>query len=152
MARYVECPEEFAAGGGERSVFLAGGITGCGDWQQALRGLLAEAPLALINPRRGTYDFGDPAAAELQIAWEFRHLRAASMISFWFAAEQIQPISLYELGAWSMSPKQIFVGVHPEYPRRHDVIVQTRLVRPEVVIADSLEELALQILAAATTQ
>ena len=110
MARYVECPEEYVANAGEQSLFLAGGITGCADWQAALRGLLAEAPLALINPRRATYDFGDLAAAEQQIAWEFRHLRAATMISFWFAAEQIQPISLYELGAWSMSQKQIFVG------------------------------------------
>lgn len=146
MARYVECPEEYVANAGEQSLFLAGGITGCADWQAALRGLLAEAPLALINPRRATYDFGDLAAAEQQIAWEFRHLRAATMISFWFAAEQIQPISLYELGAWSMSQKQIFVGAHPDYPRRHDVLVQTRLARPDVVVVASLEELALQIL------
>lgn len=149
MARYVEAPEEYVVRAGERSLFLAGGITGCGDWQQALRGLLADSALALINPRRAAYDFGDPAAAELQIAWEFRHLRAATAISFWFAAEQLQPISLYELGAWSMSQKQLFVGAHPQYPRRHDVIVQTRLARPEVVVASSLEELAQQILASA---
>lgn len=149
MARYVECPEEHAARGDERSVFLAGGITGCGDWQQALRGLLADSALALINPRRASYDFGDPAAAALQIGWEFRHLRAATMISFWFAAEQLQPISLYELGAWSMSQKPIFVGVDPRYPRRQDVILQTRLARPEVAVASSLEELAQQILASA---
>lgn len=154
MARFVECPAEYERDGDEASVFLAGGITGCVDWQQEMRRLLdasSSAPvlgleLVMINPRRGVYDFGDPAAAEFQIDWEFRHLRKASAILFWFAAEQLQPISLYELGSWSMTAKPIFVGVDPAYPRRQDVIVQTRLVRPEVTIAGTLEELAQQVL------
>jgi Nucleoside 2-deoxyribosyltransferase like len=147
MARYVECPAEYERSGEEQSLFLAGGITGCIDWQQQMRRLLEPSALVLVNPRRGTYDFGDPAAAEFQIGWEFRHLRQVSAILFWFAAEQIQPISLYELGAWSMSSKPIFVGVDPGYPRRQDVIVQTRLVRPEVQVVDSLEALARQVAA-----
>jgi hypothetical protein len=52
------------------------------------------------------------------------------------------PIALYELGAWSMTAKALFVGTHPAYARRLDVEVQTRLVRPEVAIARALDELA----------
>lgn len=149
MARYVECPAEYERSGEEASVFLAGGITGCIDWQQEMRRLLDASALVMINPRRGVYDFGDPAAAEFQIDWEFRHLRKASAILFWFAAEQLQPISLYELGSWSMTAKPIFVGVDPSYPRRQDVILQTRLARPEVRVASSLGELAQQVIAVA---
>lgn len=143
MARYVECPAEYE--GTESSVFLAGGITGCIDWQQELRQRLAGTQLVLINPRRAAYDFNDPGMAEAQIEWEFRHLRRATAISFWFAADQLQPISLYELGSWSMTAKQLFVGVDPVYPRRHDVLIQTRLARPEIEIASSLAELAQQM-------
>jgi hypothetical protein len=147
VASYVECPQEYERAGEEPSVFLAGGITGCIDWQQEMRRLLDASALALINPRRGAYDFGDPEAAEFQIDWEFRHLRKVSAILFWFAADQLQPISLYELGSWSMTTKPIFVGVDPAYPRRRDVILQTRLVRPEISVASSLDELAQQVLA-----
>ena len=143
MARSVECPSEHE--GAAPSVFLAGGITGCVDWQAELRQRLDDTQLVLINPRRAAYDFADPAMAEAQIEWEFRHLRRATAISFWFAAEKLQPISLYELGSWSMTAKQIFVGVDPAYPRRHDVLIQTRLARPEIEIASSLAELAQQV-------
>ena len=54
-------------------------------------------------------------------------------------------IVLYELGAWSMTMKPIFVGVDPEYIRRADVEVQTGLARPEVLVVHSLEALAGQI-------
>ncbi len=143
MATYVECPAEYE--GEAQSVFLAGGITGCIDWQARMRELLDETSLVLINPRRGSYDFGDPAAAEFQIDWEHRHLRRATAILFWFAAETLQPISLYELGSWSMTQKPLFLGVDPGYARRNDVIIQTRLVRPEIVVVDSLEQLAAQV-------
>lgn len=143
MATYVECPAEYEGGG--PSVFLAGGITGCIDWQARMRELLDETELVLINPRRGSYDFGDPAAAEFQIDWEHRHLRRATSILFWFAAETVQPISLYELGAWSMTQKPLFLGVDPAYSRRNDVIIQTRLVRPEITVVDSLDQLAQQV-------
>jgi len=67
------------------------------------------------------------------------------MIQFWFPQETLCPIVLYELGAWSKTNKPIFVGVHPEYKRRQDVEIQTKLARPEVKIVFSLENLAKQI-------
>lgn len=142
---YVEALDELKAGLPYKSVFLAGGITGCPDWQQELVKLLNDTSLILLNPRRADFPIGDPGTAQEQITWEHNHLRVADTISFWFAKETIQPIALYELGSWSMSDKPIFIGIHPEYPRRQDVEIQTKLVRPEVNIVYSLEDLAIQL-------
>lgn len=140
---YVEALDKLV-GTIDKSVFLAGGITGCPDWQQDMRRLLRDADLILLNPRRANFPIGDPDAAQEQIAWEHNHLREASAILFWFPCETLCPIVLYELGAWSMANKPIFVGVHPDYSRRRDVEIQTRLARPEVEIVYSLEDLARQ--------
>jgi hypothetical protein len=122
-------------------IFLAGGITGCPDWQKQALDHLADDGFTgtTLNPRRADFDVTDPNAAPAQILWEHYALRHASVIMFWFAAEQIQPIALYELGAWSITPKSIAVGCDSAYPRRVDVLEQTRLVRPELEVADSLE-------------
>lgn len=126
------------------AVFLAGGITNCPDWQQEMRALLQDTDLTLLNPRRAHFPIGDPGAALEQIEWEHRHLCMADAILFWFPCETICSVVL-EIGAWSMSDKPIFVGVHPDYQRRQDVEIQTALARPEVKIAYSLAELAEQV-------
>lgn len=124
-------------------LFLAGGITGCPDWQEDARQLLAARDindeLIICNPRRRDFPIHDPGAAHDQIGWERIHLAYADAILFWFCAETIQPIVLYELGAWSATSKPIFVGVHPAYPRRQDVLIQTGMARPEVTVRDSLD-------------
>ena len=137
---HIECPE--VSIGNADSVFLAGGIMGCPDWQAEMFELLADCELTLFNPRRKTFPIADPNAAEIQITWEFEHLRKASAILFWFPCESLCPIVLYELGAWSKTNKCLFVGVHPKYQRRTDVEIQTRLVRPDVRVVHSLLELA----------
>jgi hypothetical protein len=38
--KYIECPEEWSGTGSDVSVFLAGGITRCQDWQSEPRSLL----------------------------------------------------------------------------------------------------------------
>lgn len=139
--KYIESPTAL-----EKSIFLAGGITGCPDWQDNMVHLLRNTNLTLINPRRGNFPIEDPCAAEEQITWEHTHLRRADAVLFWFPCETLCPIVLYELGAWSMMCKLIFVGVHPDYRRRQDVEIQTRLVRPDVEIVYSLEGLARQVI------
>ena len=128
------------------SVFLAGGIVGCPDWQATMINLLSDQDnLTLLNPRRKNFPITDPDAAPIQIEWEHRMLRVATAISFWFPQETLCPIVLYELGAWSMMDKPIFIGVHPSYQRRIDVEVQTHLNKPKLEIAYSLEDLASQV-------
>lgn len=140
--RYLEAPEKLERSFGYKSVFLAGGITNCPDWQQEIVELLRDTDLILLNPRRANFPIGDPSAAMEQITWEHDHLRKATAVLFWFPCETLCPIVLYELGAWSMTDKPIFVGVHPKYKRRQDVEIQTRLVRPDVEVVYNLEDLA----------
>jgi hypothetical protein len=134
---YVECPGEYRPAG-LPAVFLAGGITGCPDWQAAAAAGLAGLAAAVLNPRRRDFPMGDPAAAPAQIDWEYRHLRHADAALFWFPAESVCPIALYELGAWAAGDKPLFVGTAPAYPRRLDVVEQLRLARPGVWVAADL--------------
>jgi len=141
---YVEALNEPKSDGME-AMFLAGGITNCPDWQQVIVSLLKDTQLTLLNPRKANFPIGEPGAALERITWEHKMLRVADAILFWFPCETVCPIVLYELGAWSMTDKPIFVGVHPDYGRRQDVEIQTGLVRPEVEVVYSLEALAEQV-------
>jgi len=144
MCKYVEAPEEFD--GTDQGLFCAGGITGCPNWQKEMLKLLESSCWVLLNPRRASFPLDDPNAARQQIEWEYKHLRIAKAILFWFPCESVCPIALYELGAWSMTNKRLFVGVHPNYLRRQDVEIQTGLVRPDIRIVYSLEALAQQVI------
>ena len=140
---YVEAPSEYD--GPSPSVFLAGGISGCDDWQARMAKMLAPLDVVVLNPRRAHFPVDDPATAEAQIRWEHRHLRRAGARLFWFPGATLCPITLYELGAWSMVPGPLFVGVDPAYARRRDVEIQTMLARPDVRVVDSLHDLARQV-------
>jgi hypothetical protein len=134
---------------GRPMLFLAGGITACPDWQGEMIRLLDPLPRewVVLNPRRAQIPIHDADPAVAQITWEHHALRAAKAILFWFPKESVCPIALYELGAWSMTQRPIFVGAHDDYPRRLDIDVQTRLVRPDVSTrARTLEELAAEVL------
>ena len=125
--RVITAPREYKVQDTDVSVFLAGGITGCSEWQSNLIESLANMgdELVLLNPRRPDFPMGDPDAGKLQIAWEFRHLLVSDAVSFWFAADQVQPIVLFELGTQVKdSDTPIFVGASPGYPRRFDVVEQ----------------------------
>jgi hypothetical protein len=143
--KYIQCPQTPHLEPHEKSLFLAGGISNCPDWQSALAAQLEDTAWVLLNPRRADFDAENTRLAEQQIVWEHQHLRLATALAFWFPSQTLCPITLYELGAWSMTNKPLFVGTHPEYKRRLDVEVQTRLVRPDVTVVDSLEALAVQL-------
>src|SRR5437016_4204315 len=107
MMQYVEAPDEYDGPG--PSLFLAGGITGTFNWQDDVVARLAELPLVILNPRRKNFPMNDPAAAEAQIGWEFRHIRRATAVLFWFPPETLCPIALFELGGRTMAPQPLFV-------------------------------------------
>jgi hypothetical protein len=128
-----------------KSLFLAGTITGSKfDWQGQVTEALKDFDVVIFNPRRDKNP-EDIEDIREQIAWEFEMLRNADVISFWFGNETIAPITLFELGSWSMTQKPLVVGVDPEYPRKFDVEVQLKLVRPEVKIVYSLDALSNEI-------
>lgn len=138
--KYIEAPAEYL--GNERSLFLAGGITGCPDWQAELTDLLKNEDIVLLNPRRTNFPMDDANAAKEQIEWEHRHFRRSTAVSFWFTKETLCPITLYELGVNVMRDIPLFVGVHPKYARRQDIEIQIRLERPELEIVYNLNSLA----------
>ncbi len=138
--------EEYVPQAGEFSVFLAGGITGCEEWQSAMVALLEDTDLVLLNPRRANFPMDDPNAAHEQIVWEWKHLTKANAIIFWFPPQTLCPITLYELGRTTLaSGHKLLVGVHPDYQRKLDIEVQLGLSRPDVKIVYSLEDLAMQV-------
>ncbi|MCB0353192.1 MAG: nucleoside 2-deoxyribosyltransferase domain-containing protein [Bdellovibrionales bacterium] len=139
----VVCPAESIEI--RNSLFIGGGISDCPDWQREMIELLSDLPITAFNPRRPDFPMGDPAASLQQIDWEHRHLKLAEAILFWFPKETLCPITLYELGKWTVSNKKLFIGVHPDYQRKIDVEIQTRLERPEVTVVNSLHDLAAQV-------
>ena len=122
------------------SLFLAGGITDCPDWQAEMVESLKDLEINLYNPRRTNWVYGVDSLEE-QVKWEHEALREADAILFWFPSETLCPITLFELGAMTMTNKIIFVGVSPEYKRVRDIEVQLKLVRPDIPIHYTLETL-----------
>lgn len=143
----VKAPTEYKRLGNDfvQVIFLGGGISGCGDWQATMEDLLTGLPVIQINPRRENFDITDPAVSIEQIKWEHRHLKQCNCILFWFPCETLCPITLFELGRWLHSKTKVFVGVHPDYKRRLDVEIQSRLERPKLEVAYSLDALAQQV-------
>lgn len=127
------------------SVFLAGGITGCPDWQALATSWFAEQDVAVLNPRRDDFPIHDPNAAEEQVRWEFYALMGVDVILFWFpdSGDVTQPIALLELGRYTALGKKIVVGRDDNYIRRQDVDIQTRLARPNLPVYTTLEHTVL---------
>ena len=126
----------------KKSIFLAGTITGAKfDWQKQITESLKDFDIIVFNPRREKKP-EDEAGIREQIEWEFERLRLADIISFWLSPETVEPISLFEMGAHTMTNKPIIIGMDPNYPRRIDVEVQVPLVRPDIPIVYSLKDLS----------
>jgi hypothetical protein len=121
------------------SVFLAGGISNCPDWQNEVTTALDEFPVTIFNPRRGVFP-DELTAEEEQIRWEFEGLRSANLIAFWFPKETLNPITLFEFGAAMERSSPIIVGIDPKYARKVDLEIQIKLRRPDIHIVCSLAE------------
>lgn len=144
--QYIEAPENWEkTPNSPPALFLAGGITGCPDWQNRVARMMAYTNYVVLNPRRRPFPMSEPSATEQQITWEFQHLRKADVIAFWFCKETVQPIALFELGAWSQQKEPaIVVGVESGYPRQVDIHLQMGLLGRGVV--SSLDELAVRLI------
>ena len=83
----------------------------------------------VYNPRRDDFDIGNKDMSKEQIRWEHKYLNQADMISFWFpdCKDSVCPITLYELGYWVNTDKEIIVGAEEDYDRLLDLKVQLDL-------------------------
>ena len=132
------------------SVFLAGGITNCPNWQKEVIKRIREEfrnrgyedkenylDLVIFNPRRENFPIDNPNAAYAQIEWEFHHLEDMDIFSMYFCSgESDQPICMYELGRhlermryrfYNTYKDRIVVSAETDYRRRKDVEIQMRL-------------------------
>ncbi len=141
----VTCPDEPSFYGPvPKPIFLAGGITGCPEWQKDFIAMCDDIPDAwvMMNPRRSDFDVTDPSMSEQQIEWEHKWLERSGITVFWFPAESICPITLFELGRCIGQRRRTIVATHPDYPRRFDVVYQYGLRSnpwSHVEVGDSLE-------------
>ena len=91
--KVITSPEVYHPSDDEVSVFLAGGITNCYDWQSEVIAFLQKYnddfhgrldKLVIYNPRRLTFPIDDPSAAQEQIEWEFKNLEKMDIFSMMF--------------------------------------------------------------------
>jgi hypothetical protein len=146
--KYVECPDLFipeSIDDYKKTLFLGGGISGVGNWQAEMVRLLQDTELILINPRRTNFDVNNTKMTVEQIQWEYHHLNLSHARMFWFPPETLCPITLFELGRFSVQSNPLFVGCDPKYARSLDLEEQMKHVRRSEVMFD-LEILARQII------
>ena len=142
--KVITAPEEYKLQDGEVSVFIAGGITNCHNWQvDVIKELEKELSLniyndlVVFNPRRENFPIDRPSAAYEQIEWEYNQLNNMDIFSMYFCeGESDQPICMYELGRYIAKMQtrfpidwehRIIISVESGYKRKQDVITQVGL-------------------------
>ena len=117
------------------TVFLAGGISKCANWQEKTLYILQHHPISVYNPRREKF-VPRKTIAKAQIQWEYPRLRASRIVAFWFAPETVNPITLFELGSalYRRDCQKLVVAMHENYVRRLDIIEQCRLANQHTFV------------------
>lgn len=143
MTIYFEAPIEDDDPLEGQCIFLAGGISNCWNWQNHAAAKLMSSKVFdyVVNPRRKSFDMASELEASRQIKWEYKYLYECSRVMFWFTADTVQPITLFELGKMVNTDKTIYVGCDPQYTRRFDVVEQLALSRPDIKVWDSLDNM-----------
>lgn len=126
------------------SVFLAGGITNCKEWQTEVIKELEYDNISIFNPRRAHFDITDESASYKQIVWEFERLEQMDIFSMYFCDDNSdQPICMYELGRNIVRMQnrfpndwqdRIVISVEYGYRRKTDVLTQVELCAPQIFV------------------
>lgn len=162
--RVITAPEKIERNINDIMRFLAGGITGCHNWQKRVIDYLKKkeekgldlSGLVLLNPRRDNFPIGNIEAAEEQITWEFNVIDMSFIFSIYFCGgESDQPICMYELGKvlgrrfalfripdlYNISDEyalnSVIVDVENGYKREQDVVIQTKLMTKSGTIVNT---------------
>jgi hypothetical protein len=113
------------------SVFMAGGICNCTDWQSQLAPVFDTGLYDVVNPRKlAGYDH-NRVTARAQIEWEHKALSNVDSCVFWFPEENVSAVTLLELGKMlsraSHHSVRLAVGWHPNYQLAYDLEAQIHL-------------------------
>lgn len=144
MVTIIQSPNEFKFGLFQADIikiFLAGGISNCPNWQEDIcNRLLHDRRLeynnvVVFNPR-----CKEKPEEEPQVKWEYEKLGKSNIIAFWFSYGSMNPITLFEYGSHLKSGKKLIVGCHPDYERRNNVIIQTKLAKSKIEVQNNLDD------------
>ena len=123
------------------SIFLAGGISNCPDWQSTIS-CMFDKKYSLFNPRRPNMTVFKKEDSDYQIEWECKYLDFCDHIIFWFPKESVCPITLFELGKYTATDKNIVIGIEKGYTRSFDIIKQmSMLTNRNIRIVSTLKEI-----------
>lgn len=130
------------------SIFLAGGITNCENWQKEIIKELEFEDITIFNPRQKNFDINDNSASIKQITWEFERLEQMDIFSMYFCnSSSDQPICMYELGRNIIRMQnrfpndwqdRIIISVENGYKRSQDVIIQTALCASHLFVDNNV--------------
>jgi nucleoside 2-deoxyribosyltransferase-like protein len=139
----------------EKTLYLAGGVAGCLDWQADVIKALEKTSLTIFNPRRQTLLANMPELVQAQREWEFGNLSTARSVLFWFPKESLCPSTNYELGACLEAAftrknkgqpfQPLFIGVHPDHSRYADILSILMLHPFKPTVSDSVKGLVQQV-------
>lgn len=149
--KVITAPEYYEPYDKDISVFLAGGITNCPDWQsEVIKDLNVNNnlnSLIVFNPRRKNFPIEDKTAAYTQIKWEYKMLEKCDIFSMYFSSgDSDQPICMYELGRNILRMQmrfptdwqdRIIITVEDGYRRKQDVLIQTELATQNKIVVDT---------------
>jgi len=131
------------------AIFLAGGIKSAPNWQKDAISYIKEKynhlEIDILNPRRKEKFSDDDYDARLdQVKWEFRNLRQADVILFWFPEKAPCTTTLFELGYW-LNFSNVVVGVNPGHYKEKSVKTQIDLLNKsrigvKIKVVSTLEE------------
>lgn len=148
MAIVVQAPCDNRYVGDEYRMHPKVFLAGCAntDWRKEFVQYFKQTPCVFYDPKRDHWDIHDPKFADEQIRWEYKNLREADIIVYWFNAGSVCPITLLEYGMWGLAKGTIIVvGVTDDYEKRNDIYIQTKLARPDIGIVNNLEALSFEL-------
>ena len=120
------------------SIFLAGDMS---DWQTYVIDELFGTDLTIFDPSV----FKD-SNIEGQINWARKRIEYSNIILFWFAQNSVNPTTFFEYCDVLMKgTKKVFVGCHPLYAFKNEVIIHTKFAKHKLFVYNRLDEMIISI-------
>jgi hypothetical protein len=133
MSRLLKPPAPIDLRPDEPAVFLAGSIEmgQAEPWQTAVEAALADLSIAILNPRRESWDATwrqaiDNPQFRGQVEWELEGLERATFVAMYFGPDTKSPITLLELGLLARSGRLIVCSPHGFWRRGNIEVVCNR--------------------------
>ena len=144
--KVITAPEYYVPTREEITVFLAGGITNCENWQKEVIDYLMSLPeektdrLVIFNPRHDKWPKNsDTEEIRRQINWEADYIRSADIFTMYFTntEKSDQSICFYELGKYANRNNNdisYIISYQEGFKRALDVEFQMEILSPIIKV------------------